>query len=117
MTLLERLNYHYETGTDIKNSSFCISKIKINILELRCGVYFSRFVEVELFTDYEKELRILFDVDYYRRKVSIIKKQLTKNCILKFIKRQPDLVWYLVSTSLYKGHSEYNVLRSQEFLL
>lgn len=120
MTLLEGLNYQdYNSGVgtgDMKSSSFCISRAKINIIEL-AGSISSDYVEFELFTNYGEELRVLFDIYYYREKVFIVNKLLTKNCILKFIKRQSDLVWFLFPASLYNGHPGYNVIKSQEFLL
>ena len=47
------------------------------------------------------------------------KKQLTKRCLLRFIKRYHEMGWKLISTLSDKYYSQHDIkiIRAEEFLL
>ena len=119
MILLENIKNISTTelyiDTNTNRSNFYIDKIKLYVIKNNYGI----FVNIELFTVDNQKLMIILDIYLYDFILYIIKKQLTKRCLLRFIKRYPEMEWELISTSSDKYYSQHDtkIIRAEEFLL
>lgn len=114
MILLENIK---NISINTNRSNFYIDKIKLYVIKNNYGI----FVNIELFTVDNQKLMIILDTYLCDFILYFIKKQLTKRCLLRFIKRYPELEWKLIYTpsdsDKYYSQHDIKIIRAEEFLL